>query len=232
LPPADDDFAQLASEFDSLEELRQDLKAVAEKQAERDQVIEAQDKLLQHLLDTLDFVAPPGVVRADALAHLESHGESGDDPDVLAKYEAESAKEIRTELLADAIASLIKPRVSQADLVSYLSITAANLGMDPGMFARVAAESGELPHFYAEVSRNKSVLAALQQIVVVDSNDQVIDIAARLAVPAGTGAEDELAAELASADGDLMIDQNLATAALTEEVAIDLESLTEANKEG
>ncbi|MDR2567014.1 MAG: trigger factor [Bifidobacteriaceae bacterium] len=228
LPVADDEFAEMASEFDTIEELRGDLRREADQQAERDQIVQAQDKLIDHLLETLDFPAPGGVVEKDAEARLERDGKSKEDKDALAEYKADSTKAIRTELLMDALVKHFEVTADQRELVRFVVPMALRYGIDPTEFLNAAVRSGELPHFYAELLRNKAAVEALKQIAVEDADGQAIDVKARLAAPV----VDQLGEDLAALDGDLLQDGDLADDALIEEVAIDLEALALGDKEG
>src|SRR5690606_30540062 len=79
LPEADDDFAQLASEFDTLEELREDLREQAGRIKVNNQAMEAREKLLELLTDATDFELPKKVIEAEVHNHLESEGRLEDD---------------------------------------------------------------------------------------------------------------------------------------------------------
>ncbi|MDR2374515.1 MAG: trigger factor [Bifidobacteriaceae bacterium] len=221
LPPADDDFAELASEFDTIEELREDLARQGDKLAERAQVIQAQEKLIDQLLDTLDFPAPPGVVQQDAETRLERDGKSKDDEDALAEYKADSTKAIRTELLLDALVQRFKVTADQRELVDFVLPMALRYGIDPTQFLQTAIASGELVHFQAELLRNKAAVEALKTITVEDPDGQVVDVAARLTAPARA----DLGDDLADLDGDALTDEDLAADALIEEVDFDLAEL-------
>ncbi|MDR1441493.1 MAG: trigger factor [Bifidobacteriaceae bacterium] len=234
LPPADDDFAELASEFDTIEELRQEMARSAALLAERDQVIEAQDKLIDHLLATLDFPAPPGVVQADAEARLERDGKPADDAEAAAEYQADSIKAIRTQLLVDALVQHLGVTAAPQELVGFVGQTAEAYGIDPATFVNTAAQSGELPHFYAELLRNKASVEALRQITVEDADGAAVDIRSRLApaAPESGPLDDAVDQALAERDGDTAADQDALAAGLAAEIGIDLEALAEADQEG
>jgi trigger factor len=231
LPPADDEFAELASEFDTIAELRDSLRRTADRQAERDQIVEAQDKLIDHLLETLDFAAPAGVVQSDAEARLERDGKPKDDEAELERYKADSAKAIRTELLMDALVAHLQVKADQTELIRFMAPMALRYGLEPADFVRAAVESGELPHFYAELTRNKAAVEALKAITVEDAEGQIVDVKSRLAAPAADPVADQLAEDLAGRDGDLAVDGDIAADALIEEVDIDLESLALGDEE-
>ncbi|MDR1798805.1 MAG: trigger factor [Bifidobacteriaceae bacterium] len=188
LPPADDDFAQLASEFDTIEELRGDLKKVAAQVKQRGQVVQAQDKLIDHLLETLDFQAPSGVVAKDAARRLERDGKA-DDEAAKAEYLVDSTKAVRTQLLVDQLVEDLDVKANQGELLSFLFQTAQQYGIDPAQFIQTAEQAGELPHFYAELVRNKASAVALRQITVKDTDGQTVDIEALLGPETEEGQE-------------------------------------------
>ncbi|MDR1635063.1 MAG: trigger factor [Bifidobacteriaceae bacterium] len=227
LPPADDEFAELASEFDTIEELRADLRGEADQMAERNQVVQAQDRLIDHLLETLDFEAPPGVVAKDVEARLERDGKDQDDQAVADEYKADSIKTIRTELLMDALVAHFEVKADQRELVRFMAPMAIRYGIDPAEFLNAAVNSGELPHFYAELLRNKAAVEALGQIAVEDAEGAAVDVKSRLTAPV----VDQLGDDLADRDGDLATDADVASDALVEEVDIDLEALVQADQE-
>ncbi|MDR0592436.1 MAG: trigger factor, partial [Bifidobacteriaceae bacterium] len=226
LPPADDDFAELASPFDTIEELREDFRVTAAKQAERRQVVEAQDKLIDHLLETLDFPAPPGVVQADAEARLARDGKPADDEAALAERKADATKAVRTQLLMDALVERLKVEASRQELVGFMLNLSGSYGIDPQSFIMAADKSGELPHFQAELLRNKAAVEALRRAAVEDEDGQAIDIKARLTSP-----DAKLGDALAAVDGDGAEDEAVAVDALIEQVDIDLAALAEADEE-
>jgi trigger factor len=220
LPEVDDDFAQLASEFDTVDELKADLRVQVGQDKERNQVFQAQDALITQLLDTLDFPAPPGVVAEDAETRLERAGKS-DDEEAKKEYTEDSVKAVRTQLLMDALVDAQEVTANQGELLNFLFQTAQQYGMDPGQFIQTADSSGELPHFYAELVRNKAAVAALRKITVKDSDGAVVDVATRL----GPEVQGDLGMDLDAEDGDMLTDDDLAAATGIEEVLIDLDSV-------
>ncbi|PMC96519.1 trigger factor, partial [Brevibacterium paucivorans] len=79
LPEADDDFAQLASEFDTIDELKEDLKTQAKSNKELQQGVEARDKVLELLIEKLDLPVPSRVVEEEVKRHLEGEGREDDE---------------------------------------------------------------------------------------------------------------------------------------------------------
>ncbi|MCL1898143.1 MAG: trigger factor [Micrococcales bacterium] len=179
LPALDDEFAQEASEFDTLDELRKDVGERLVVQLEQQQVLAASNGLIDLLLETLDFPAPSGVVQADAERHLDG-AQQADNDEARQAAIAESTKEVRTQLLMDALAEHLQVKANQGELTSFLIESAQRYGMEPGEFVQNVDKQGELPHFYAELVRRKAAVKALRQIEVATVSGKPIDMAARL----------------------------------------------------
>ena len=90
LPKVDDEFAQLASEFDTVEELREDLVKQVTERKTGEQAVAARDALLEHLRSEVAFDVPEAVVEAEVAQHLRAEGKDGDE---------EHAKEIREDIV-------------------------------------------------------------------------------------------------------------------------------------
>jgi trigger factor len=175
LPALDDDFAQLASEFDTLDELREDVAKQAEQAKRFEQGIQARDKVLDHLLDTIDIPVPDGVVEAEVHSHLENENRLEDD-EHRAEVEESTRKALKAQFLLDAIAEREEVKVEQPELVEYLVMSAQQYGMDPNAFAQAIDQQGQVPAMVAEVARRKALAAVLEQATVVDSTGATIDL--------------------------------------------------------
>src|SRR5665647_1370118 len=103
LPDLDDDFAQLASEFDTLDELRADIQTQAERAKKMEQGVQARDKVLEHLLDNTDIPIPDALVEAEVKQHLEGESRLEDD-EHRAEVDENTRKAMRSQFLLDAIA--------------------------------------------------------------------------------------------------------------------------------
>jgi trigger factor len=175
LPELDDDFAQLASEFDTLAELQADIQAQAERAMMLEQGIQARDKVLGHLLDNTEIPVPDALVEAEVKRHLE--GESrGEDEGHRAEVEANTRKSMRAQFLLDAIAEKEQVSVGQPELVEYLVMSAQQYGMDPNEFAKTVDESGQIPEMVAEVARRKALAAVLDTARVVDTAGNEVNL--------------------------------------------------------
>jgi trigger factor len=175
LPDLDDDFAQLASEFDTLEELQADLQAQAERAKKFEQGVQARDKVLEHLLENTEIPVPDALVEAEVKAHLE--GESRlEDEEHRAEVDENTRKAMRAQFLLDAIAEKEQVSVGQAELIEYLVMSAQQYGMDPNEFAKSVDEGGQIPAMVAEVARRKALAAVLDKAKVVDTAGNEVNL--------------------------------------------------------
>ena len=177
LPELDDEFAQLASEFDTLEELKTDLLRRTERMLRYEQGAQARDRLLEHLLTAADFPVPDGVIQAEVHAHLEGEDRLEDDVH-RAEVEEETRTALRRQLLLDAIAEQEKVSVGQQEVIQYLVLTAQQHGVDPGAYAKAVDEGGQIAAIVAEVARRKALAVVLDKAVVTDTEGNPVDLKA------------------------------------------------------
>ena len=175
LPELDDDFAQLASEFDTLAELTDDVRSQAAAGKVDGQAVQARDKLLDALLAAVDFPVPAGVVEAEVTRHLEGENRLEDD-EHRAEVAEEAAESLRRQLLLDVLAEQLKVRVSQEELIDFLVRTAQQYRVDPNEFVQNADKTGQIPVFVGELARNKSLALALRKVSVVDVDGNAVDL--------------------------------------------------------
>ncbi|MFJ2552962.1 trigger factor [Microbacterium sp. NPDC087591] len=195
LPAADDDFAQIASEFDTIAELRESLAERVAQQGVFTQGSAARDKLVEVLLEQIDIPVPPKLIEDEVHNHLEGEGRLEDDVHRAEVTEA-SEKQFRTQVLLDTIAEQADVQVSQEELSQYLVQSAAQYGMAPQEFVEALQSSNQLPALVGEVARNKALAIALGKVNVVDSNGKTVDLSDFIVVDdAAAKAEAEAEAE-------------------------------------
>ena len=175
LPEADDDFAQIASQFDTIKELREDLKKQAQRKGMFGQAQEARDKLVEKLLAEVTMPLPQGVVDVEVNRHLEQEGRLEDD-----KHRAEvvesTGKSLRTQLLLDALVEKLEVQVSKDELTQYLMQSASQYQMEPTEFIQSLDQNGQIPSMVGEVARSKSLSVALAQVTVKDTKGKKVDL--------------------------------------------------------
>lgn len=175
LPEADDDFAQIASEFDTLDELKASLKEQVEKQKTFGQASEARTKIVESLLEKVDVPVPPALIEDEVHRHLEGENRLEDD-EHRAEVTESSTNTFKTQILLDAVVDREEVKVSQDELTQYLVQSAAQYGMEPNEFVKILSESNQIPAMVAEVARNKALAIVLSKAKVVDTNGKAVDI--------------------------------------------------------
>jgi trigger factor len=181
LPPADDDFAQIASEFDTIDELKTSLRAQVERSKVFGQGTEARDQLVEKLLGLVEIPIPDKLVEDEVHRHLENENRLEDDVH-RAEVTVSSKKTFQTQILLDDIAQAEKIRVSQDELTQYLVQGAAQYGMEPNEFVKILGENNQIPSMVGEVARNKALAVVLGKAVVKDSDGRDVDLSEFTAV--------------------------------------------------
>ncbi|KQQ64585.1 MULTISPECIES: trigger factor [unclassified Microbacterium] len=194
LPEADDDFAQIASEFDTIAELRASLAERVSQQGVFTQGSAARDKLVETLLEQIDIPVPPKLIEDEVHNHLEGENRLEDDVHRAEVTEA-SEKQFRTQVLLDTIAEQADVQVSQEELSQYLIQSASQYGMAPQEFVEALQSSNQLPALVGEVARNKALAIALGKVKVVDTNGKPVDLSDFVVTDDEAEAETEAAAD-------------------------------------
>lgn len=188
LPEADDDFAQLASEFDTLDELMADLREQVARIKGSNRAVQARDKLLETLVAGVEIPVPTGVVEAEVVRHLEAEDRVGDETHG-AEVREDTTNVLRNQILLDTLAEQLEVKVAQGELVDYLVNSARQYGMDPSTFIQTLDQQGQIPAMVAEVARSKALAIALRHVAVVDPAGEPVDLSEYI----GTDADDEAA---------------------------------------
>ena len=177
LPELNDEFAKLASEFDTLTELRADVSERLTRLKSMEQGAQARDLLVQQLLDTLEIPIPEGIVEEEVTAHLEKENRL-DDTAHRAEVIEEVKKSLATEFLLDAIVRAENVQVSEAELTEYLIRSSTRYGMALELFVDEISNSGQITSVVADVSRTKALAVVLERIAVEDASGRKVDLEA------------------------------------------------------
>jgi trigger factor len=194
LPPLDDDFAQTGSEFDTLDELRDDLRTRLTAMKKLQQGVQARDKTLEALLALVDFPLPEGVVKAEvdgrnhSLQHqLDSAGMSKEDfllneGQTQEEFDADVDKRTRDALTAqfvlDKVVESEKLSVNEQELTEHIIRSASRYGMGPDQFAQEIVQAGQVPMLVGEVVRGKALALVLEAATVLDASGRPVDLEA------------------------------------------------------
>ncbi len=193
LPELDDDFAQLASEFDTLDELKADSRKRLENMKQYDQATQAQERVLEKLLELVEVPVPEklladeiqtrkhnlvnhqlGQMGLDLAKYLEIQGKTEEEFDAETKEQAE--KGIKTQFVLDELVNKEKLNVNQEELTEHLMRRAQSSGMSPDQFAQAVVEGGQVPMLVGEVARGKALAVVVEAATVKDTKGEVIDL--------------------------------------------------------
>ena len=177
LPDLNDDFAKLASEFETLKELEADVRERLKRLKAMEQGAQARDNLLKHLLDTVEIPVPENLVNDEVHDHLEKESRLEDDTH-RAEVTEEITRSVRGDFLLDAIVKAEEVQVSEAELTEYLIRTAARYQMTPDQFAQQITQAGQVATLMAEVARTKGLAIVLERVKVKDASGNAVDLSA------------------------------------------------------
>ena len=177
LPPVDDEFAKLASEFETLTELKDDLSKRLSRVKQMEQGAQARDLLVEKLISTIDIPLPAEIIETEVNDHLEKEGRLEDD-----KHRAEVNDEVKTtitrEFLLDSIVKAEAIAVNESELTEYLVRASARYGMTPDQFIKEVSQAGQVTTMVAEVARAKALAQVLGRVKVVDKSGNKVDLEA------------------------------------------------------
>ena len=217
VPGLDDDFAQLASEFDTLGELRANTRSQLEQMKSTQQVVQARDRALDALLDKVDIPLPESVVAEEAkhnrdglLQQLQRAGATLDSylemsNQTAAQFDADleqrARRAVKVSLVLDQLAREEELGVDSAELSAYVTRQAEQMGVAPERLAQQLADDGRLPAAAAEVLRAKAMNLIAERVKVTDASGHEVDVKAALSAPVGAD-EDEDEADGADDEAD------------------------------
>lgn len=175
LPKADDAFAQLASEFDTIAELKADIEKKLEQNFVRKQILQARDQIVDQLIEKAKIPVSDEAVKREVDSHLENEGKAMDDPHRVEVLE-ETEKNFRVQLLLDAVVDAEAIKVEDQELIEYLAFQSRNYGMDPNEFIKQVANAGQVPMFVDELSRRKAVDALVAHAEITDAKGNKVSV--------------------------------------------------------
>ncbi|MCY0916620.1 MULTISPECIES: trigger factor [unclassified Streptomyces] len=219
LPELDDEFAQMASEFDTLDELKADSRTRLENQKQYDQATQAQERVLEKFLELAEIPVPEKLLADEVQTrkhNLEHHqlGQMGLTIEkfleiqgkTVEEFEAETGEQavkgIKTQFLLDALVNKEKLGVTQEELTEHLMRRAQSSGMSPDQFAQAVVEGGQVPMLVGEVARGKALAVVVEKAKVTDTNGEVVDLSDEDEDEAAAEANAEVVEADADADAD------------------------------
>jgi trigger factor len=173
LPAADDDFAQLASEFDTIADLRNDIKERLSRLRLVEQAYQARDLTHDALMEAIKVEVPEGVIKAEIDVHFaDGHGDEAHK----AEFEQNTRAGIKSRMVLDKIAEEQDVQVNDAELSQWLVSEAQRYGMAPDQFADQLVQSGQVQGAIGEVRRVKALSLVLESVKVSDKSGNAIDL--------------------------------------------------------
>jgi trigger factor len=192
LPPLDDDFAQLASEFDTLAELRADLLERITRVKKVEQLYAARDKVLADLVAAAEVPAPEGVVREEVehrkqamVDELERMGASMEDylasedkteEQIETELKDAASEGVRIQLLLDTLADREEIEVSDDEYGHEVVHRAQRVGMAPQAYYDQLVQAGAAGSVYGDVRRGKALALVMEKVKITDAAGNVLSL--------------------------------------------------------
>lgn len=165
----------MASEFDTVAELKTEIEKQLAASKVFGQGIQARELLTEQLLELAKVPVSAELVEADVNRHLEGEGRL-EDAAHRAEVTVESTKSFQVQMLLDAIAEKEEIQVGEQELIQYLVQSAQQYGMQPNDFIKAISENGQVPAFVGEVARRKALTIVLEAATVTDSKGKAVDL--------------------------------------------------------
>ncbi len=211
LPDLDDEFAQLVSEFDTVEEMRADLTTGVEQMLRAEQLNSARDKVLEDLVAQVEFELPAKLLATELEArhsqveeqlkgagltlerYLETaEDEEADSPEAFwAVVDSRAEQSLRAQILLDAIADEHEVGVEQHELTDLIVRKAQSSGSTPEQELQHMMEHNHMSAWMQEIRRNKALGLILAQATVTDTDGATVEVAPVAPVAPEADAEDE-----------------------------------------
>ncbi|HUS22592.1 MAG TPA: trigger factor [Aeromicrobium sp.] len=193
LPDLDDDFAQTAGDFDTLDALKSDLRERLTRAKRMEQAAEARDSVLTEIVDKLDAPLPDGLVAAEveerrqatlqqlAFAGLTLEGYLEEQGQTVEEFDAEIERQVRESIIAgfvlDEIAVANAIGLEDQELTEHVIRRAQQSGQDPNEYIQHVMEHNHIPELMAEIIRAKALSNLVESAKVTDADGNVVDLA-------------------------------------------------------
>jgi len=197
LPELDDDFAQSASEFDTLGELRAGTRKQLENMRRAGQAGQARERALDALLARVDIPLPEDLVESEIAArrrsladrlersgntmdeYLEATNQSEDQLDE--QFADDARRSVKAGFILDKLATQEELGVDQDELAAYVTEQAYRMGVPPDRLAKELSERGQLASVAADVLRGKALTLIAERASVSDEAGRPVDVKAAIA---------------------------------------------------
>lgn len=175
LPEADDDFAQMASQFDTVDELKADLAEQAGRAGRLTQAEQARQRLQDELIEAVEVEVPEAVVEDEVVRHLEAENRA-EDAEHGEEVRQETRKLLKQQMLFDRFAEEENLQVTQQELTQIIVQQAAQYGMGPQELVQALEQNGQLPVLLGDILRGKTLSTLLSRVTVVDDKGETVDL--------------------------------------------------------
>lgn len=173
LPEADDEFAKIASEFDTIAELRSDIRERLGRLRLVEQAYQARDLTHDALMEAVKVEVPERVLKEELDAHFaDGHGDEAHK----AEFEQTTRSGFKSRMILDKISEEQDIQVNDAELSQWLINEAQRYGMAPDAFADQLVQSGQVQGAIAEVRRVKALSVVLESVQVFDKAGNKVDL--------------------------------------------------------
>ncbi|MDO5500256.1 MAG: trigger factor, partial [Propionibacteriaceae bacterium] len=194
LPEVDDEFAQLASEFDTVEEMKADLRTAVANMARLEQAADARDKVLEDLIGRIDIAVPEKLLAAEIDARhqqiqnqlaqagltLDQYLEDGEEEQTAEEFwadiDARSGDALKAQLVLDQVADNEQVGVAQEDLTQHIIRKAQQSGNSPEQEMQHMMEHNHMGEWMTEIRRGKALALIVEGANVTDSDGNPLDL--------------------------------------------------------
>ncbi len=176
LPELNEEFVTMASEFDTVDELREDAKKRVERLKRMEQGQQARGKVYEALMESVEVPLPEGVIAAEVQAHFEDGHEATDEH--RAEVERQAREALLSQFVLDRIAETEEVTVGESELSNWLMQQAPRYGMAPDALAKALVESGQVSMALADIRRSKALALVLENASVSDTEGNAVDLSA------------------------------------------------------
>jgi trigger factor len=205
VPDLDDEFAQTASEFDTIDELRADIADRLTRIKALTQGAQARDRVLETLMERVEVPLPEHTLADEvsyrkqeldqqlAAAGLTKEAYAGSEDktpeDIDREIEEGAANAIRAQFVLDAVARKEELSVTEADITDQIVRRARQTGIRSDEYAQQVVNSGQLGALMSEILRGKALALLLDRAAVTDASGRTVDLDALLSPDSGGSAE-------------------------------------------
>ena len=205
LPDLDDEFAQAASEFDTLDELRSATTDQLTAMRRGGQMEQARERALDAVLSQLDLPLPETLVQdetdlreralddrlrrsgLDRQAYLDAAGTT--EEELAEQFDTDARRSVKAGFVLDKLAQTEELGVDQNELSAYVTEQAYRMGVAPDRLAKELTDRGQLGSVVNDILRSKAMTLLSERAAIKDESGRTVDLAAlRQAAQAGADA--------------------------------------------